>query len=267
MQHMYFKYELLPKGAISKEDLPIFLTTWLDRSNAAYMFSAFQQRTWTTSHLTCGAWYLDCAPSFTHSFETELRKSREDVGESGNEMLDLQCIEDENERAKAMKRRIDEDRKKALRVKEAEERADKKEREKLEKSLEKSTKKGKRKMDPPPQPEGESPVAPNPTYESGCHAPIFSRGTKCNSSYDQLSEIPILTSEEELEIHIEELIFNASMEEVLVGDTEEFTPSYNELKRFMLKVLLFLNYVIIMNSTTLHITRISDILVVKVCDN
>ena len=38
-----------------------------------------------------------------------------------------------------MKRRIEEDRKKALRVKEAEERADKKEREKLQKSLEKST--------------------------------------------------------------------------------------------------------------------------------
>jgi hypothetical protein len=41
-------------------------------------------------------------------------------------MLDLQGIEDENERAKAMKRRIEEDRKKTLQVKEAEERADQK---------------------------------------------------------------------------------------------------------------------------------------------
>jgi hypothetical protein len=113
------------------------------------MFSASQQRMWTTSHLNGGAWYLDCAPSFTPHFETELRKSREDVSESGIEMLDLQRIEDENERAKAMKRRIEEDRKKALRVKEAEEKADQKEREKLEKSLEKSTKKGRKKMNPP----------------------------------------------------------------------------------------------------------------------
>ena len=112
------------------------------------MFSALQQRTWTTSHLTGGAWYLDCALSFTPSFETELRKSREAVGESGIEMVDLQCIEDEKERAKAMKRRIEEDRKKALRVKEAEERADQKEKEKLQKSLEMSTKKGKKKMNP-----------------------------------------------------------------------------------------------------------------------
>src|ERR1700737_4422593 len=101
---MYFKYELLAKGAISKDDLPVFLNTWLDRSNSACMFSALQQRTWTSSHLTGGAWYLDCALSFTPSFETELRKSREAVGESGIEMVDLQAIEDVNERAKAMKR-------------------------------------------------------------------------------------------------------------------------------------------------------------------
>jgi DNA-binding transcriptional regulator GbsR (MarR family) len=109
------------------------------------MFSALQQRTWTTSHLTGGAWYLDCPPSFIPSFETGLRKSREVVGESEIEMLDLQGIEDENEKAKEIKRCIKEDLKKAMRVKEAEERADQKKREKLQKSLEKSTKKGRKK--------------------------------------------------------------------------------------------------------------------------
>ena len=112
----YFKYEHLAKGAISKENLPIFLNTWLDRSNSACIFSAFQQRTWSTSHLTGGAWYLDCAPSFIPPFETKLRKSREAIGESAIEMVDLECIEDENERAKAIKGRIEEDRKKSLSV-------------------------------------------------------------------------------------------------------------------------------------------------------
>jgi hypothetical protein len=196
----------------------------------------------TTSHLNGGVWYLDCAPSFTPHFETELRKSREDVSESGIEMLDLQRIEDENERAKAMKRRIEEDRKKALRVKEAEERADQKEREKLQKSLERSTKKGRKKMNPPTEPEGKSPIAPSPTYESGSHAPTFSRGTKRDSSYEQLSQIPILTTGEELEIQLDELILNCSMEDVLGGDTGEFTPAYNELKNFMLKVLPLLAF-------------------------
>ena len=233
----YFRYELLAKGAISKEDLPVFLTTWLDRSNSACMFSALQQRTWITSHLTGGAWYLDCAPSFTPPFETELRKSREDASESGIEMLDLQGIIDENERAKALKRYIEEDRKKALRVKEAEERAEQKEREKHLKSLEKSSRNGKKKMNPPPEPEGKSPIAPSPTYESGSHAPTFSRGTKRDSSYEQLSQMPVLTSGEELEIQLDELILNSSMEDILGGDTGEFTPSYNALKEFMLKVM------------------------------
>ena len=139
------------------------------------MFSDLQQHMWTISHLTGGAWYLDCVPSFTPSFETKLRKSREAIGESGMEMVDLQCIEDENERENAMKRRIKEDQKKTQRVKKAEERADKKEREKLQKSLEKSTKKGKKNMNPPLEPEGKSLIAPSPTYESGSHAPTFSR--------------------------------------------------------------------------------------------
>ena len=202
------------------------------------MFSALQQRTWTTSHLTGGAWYLDCGPSYTPSFETELRLSREVIGESAIEMVDLQGIEDENERAKAMKRRIEEDRKKAQRVKEAEERANQKEREKVHKSLEKSTKKGKKNMNPPPEPEGKSPVAASPTYESGSHAPEFSRGTKRDSSYEQLSQIPTLTLGEEQEINNQELILNASLEDVLGGDTEDFTPSYKELKNFMVKVFL-----------------------------
>jgi hypothetical protein len=66
------------------------------------MFSAYQQRTWSTSHLTGCGWYIDCAPAFTPCFEIELRKSREAVGESGVEMIDLQGIEYERERAMAL---------------------------------------------------------------------------------------------------------------------------------------------------------------------
>ena len=73
---------------------------------------------WKTSHLTTGAWYLDYVLSFAPSFETELKKSRDDIDEPEIEMVDLARIEDENELAKALKRSIGEDRKKALKVKE-----------------------------------------------------------------------------------------------------------------------------------------------------
>jgi hypothetical protein len=53
----------------------------------------------------------------------ELRKSRDAIEESGEEMQDLKSIEDDNDRVKALKRWIEEDRKKALKVKKAKEKA------------------------------------------------------------------------------------------------------------------------------------------------
>lgn len=184
----YFKYELLPKKAILKEDLPVFLSTWIDRSNAACMFSAAQQRTWATSHLTSGAWYLECGASYTPPFETELKKSREAVGESGEEMHDLQGIEDEKQRAKALKKCIEEDRKKAQKVRDAEEKAEQRELEKQQKTAEKTSKKGKKKVNPPRETQGKSPVIQSPTGDSGSQVCTISiKGTKRGSPYELLT--------------------------------------------------------------------------------
>jgi hypothetical protein len=229
------KYELLAKGAITKEDLPIFLSTWVDRSHAKCMFSPNQLRTWSTSHLTGGGWYLDYAPSFTPSFETELRKSRDAVGESGVEMVDLQAIEDEQERAKALSRRLEEDRKKALRVKEAEEKAAQKELERIQKSLEKTNMRGKKNLNPPSEPKIKSFFSPTRTNDSGSQAPTISRGTKRDSSYDQLS--PVINLGDDNETDVDELIINASMNDVLGGSSDDFTSYYKDLKSFMIKVL------------------------------
>ena len=258
----YFKYELLAKGAISKEDLPVFLSAWLDRSNSTCMFSANQQRTWSTSHLTGGGWYLDCAPSFTPSFESELRKSREAVGESGVEMVDLQGIEDEHERAKALARRIEEDRKKSLKVKEAEEKAVQKEMEKLQKSLEKTNVRGKKKMHSHSEPEGKSLVSPTPTNDSGSQAPTLSRGTKRDSSYDLLS--PVFNLGEETESPIDELILNASMKEVLGGSSDDYTSYYKDLKSFMMKVLFLLPFMPTLTTLFLNFTSCQQFHIFKV---
>jgi len=83
------------------------------------MLSAAQHRTWSSSHLVSRAWYLDCATSYTPSFEEELKKSREEIEESGDGMEDLDAIDDDTERSKALKRRLDSDRKKSQKVKEA----------------------------------------------------------------------------------------------------------------------------------------------------
>jgi hypothetical protein len=140
------------------------------------MFTAAQQRTWTTSHLTSGAWLLDCATHYTPPFEMELRKSREAIGESGEKMDDLKGIENDNERAKALRRRIEEDRKKALKVKEAEEKAHLKELERQQKTAAKSTKKYKKKMTTPGEVEVRSHVQRSPTVDSGSRFTQFQRG-------------------------------------------------------------------------------------------
>jgi hypothetical protein len=199
------------------------------------MFSAAQQRTWTTSHLSAGAWYLDCLSSFTPSFEVELRKSRDSVGESGAEMQDLLGIEDEAERAKALKRRVEEDRRKAQKIKEAEEKALQREEEKQQKAAEKSSKKGKRKVK---SPGGD--VVKSPISNSGSQAPPNSRGTKRNvdSTYEEaLTQVPNINVGEEEGSNNRELIINSSLKDVLAGSSNNFTQAYLDIKSFLLKVL------------------------------
>jgi hypothetical protein len=236
----FFKFELLPKKAILKEDLPLFLSTWLNRSNAACMFTAAQQRTWTTSHLASGAWYLDCATHYTPPFEMELRKSREAIGESGEEMQDLKGIEDDNDRAKALKRRIEEDRKKALKVKEAEEKAHLKELERQQKAAAKSTKKGKKKVSTPVEVEMISHVQPSPTVDSGSQIrSVSARGTKRDTSYELFSQLPVVDLTEEANCMNDEFILNSSLFEVLGGESGSLSPLYDDLKAFISKVSLF----------------------------
>jgi hypothetical protein len=236
----FFKYELLPKNAILKEDLPFFLSTSLDRSNSSCMFTAAQQRTWTTSHLASGAWYLDCATHYTPLFEMELRKSREAIGESGEEMEELKGIQDDNGRAKALKRRIEEDRKKALKVKEAEEKAHLKELERQEKTAAKSTKKYKKKVTTPVEVKMITPVQPSPTVDSGSQIrSVSARGTKRDISYETLSQLPVVDLTEETNCMNDEFILNSSLFEILGGESGSLSPLYDDLKAFMSKVFLF----------------------------
>lgn len=170
-------------------------------------------------------------PSFTPSFEIELRKSRDAIGESGIEMVDLQGIEDETERAKALKRRIEEDRKKAQKVREAEERAEQKELEKELKAKEKSGRKGKKKINTPGQDDKNS-----PSGNSGQKEKNNSRGTKRGSSYDQLNQLLEFNDARECGQN-SELILNSSLIDVLAGSGNEYTPMYLDIKRTLLKVI------------------------------
>jgi hypothetical protein len=151
----------------------------------------------------------------------ELRKSRETIGESGEEMEDLKGIQDDNDRAKALKRRIEEDRKKALKVKEAEEKAHLKELERHEKAAAKSTKKGKKKVATPGEVEIITHVQPSPTVDSSSQiCSVSARGTKRDTSYELLSQLPVVDITEDTNCMNDEFILNSSLFEVLGGESD-----------------------------------------------
>jgi hypothetical protein len=89
-------------------------------------------------------------------------------------------------------------------------------------------------MNPPSEPEGTIFVSPTRTNDSGSQAPTFSRGTKRDSSYDQLS--PVINLGDDNDTQIDELILNASMNDVLGGSSDDYTSYYKDLKNLMIKV-------------------------------
>jgi len=205
------------------------------------MFSAAQQRTWSTSHLLSGAWYLDCATSFTPSFEEELKKYREEIDESGDGMEDLDAIEDDTERSKAVKKRLDSDRKKSQKVKEAHERAQLKEQDRLARLSEKSSRRSKRKSTPV-ETQGNISLNKSPTIDSVTQGhSMQTRGTKKASSYDVLIQTPVLDTTEDDDNFSDDFIFNSSLDDVLGGDSGELPQSYSDLKAFISSVSAFLH--------------------------
>ena len=111
----YFKFELEGKGAIASLDLLPFLSSYLDHTSVACIFTAHQLCTYTTAHLSGGGWYLDCTLEFTPPSEVQLRKSLDGKG-----VLNLDIDEfaglDDKVRQKAIARRDLLDKKKEARV-------------------------------------------------------------------------------------------------------------------------------------------------------
>jgi hypothetical protein len=51
----YFMKKLLPQGAKVKPQLPLFLTSWMDKTSAQCMYTMTQTCTWSAPHLKAGS--------------------------------------------------------------------------------------------------------------------------------------------------------------------------------------------------------------------
>jgi hypothetical protein len=99
VHYRYFMRELVQHEAVVKPHLPLFLTSWVDKTSAQCMYTMSQTRIWLVSHLKAGCWYIECGKTI-YPVEEEVVKIAYDransqVGEVGSTHVEVP--EEENE--------------------------------------------------------------------------------------------------------------------------------------------------------------------------
>jgi hypothetical protein len=90
-------WELLPADAVDKSKLPIFLTSWVDKSSSLCMYTMGQIRIWSLPHLKAGCWYIDCEKMYCPIQEEDVRKTCETADSKGAPTVTDNAQEHEDE--------------------------------------------------------------------------------------------------------------------------------------------------------------------------
>jgi hypothetical protein len=93
----YFMRELLPLGAVDKPMLPVFLTSWVDKSSALSMYTTGHTRMWSVPHLKAGCWYIDCGKIHCPVEEEDVKKACEKADSKGAAVASDHGEEEEEE--------------------------------------------------------------------------------------------------------------------------------------------------------------------------
>jgi hypothetical protein len=89
--------ELLPRGAINESQLPVFLTSWVDKASPLCMYTMTQTRNWSNAHLKAGCWYIDCGKIFCPVEEEDARKACFEADSKGAPLGPNQGVEQDVE--------------------------------------------------------------------------------------------------------------------------------------------------------------------------
>jgi hypothetical protein len=71
----YFMRELLPLGAMEKAQLPVYLTSWVDKTSPLCMYTVTHTCTWSNAQLKAGCWYTDCGKVYCPLKEEDVKKA------------------------------------------------------------------------------------------------------------------------------------------------------------------------------------------------
>ena len=75
VEFRFFMRELLPLGALTKEQLPVYLASWVDKTSPLCMYTMTHTRVWSNAHLKAGCWYIDCGKVFCPLEEEDVKKA------------------------------------------------------------------------------------------------------------------------------------------------------------------------------------------------
>jgi hypothetical protein len=94
----YFMRELLPLGAKVKPQLPLFLTSWVDKTSAQCMYTMSQTCTWYIPHLKAGCWYIECGKTICPVEELEVKIAYDKADSRGVVLVSdqVEVLEEEN---------------------------------------------------------------------------------------------------------------------------------------------------------------------------
>jgi hypothetical protein len=90
--------ELLPLGAKVKPQLPLFLTSWVDKTSAQCMYTMSQTCTWYIPHLKAGCWYIECGKTICPVEELEVKIAYDKADSRGVVLVSdqVEVLEEEN---------------------------------------------------------------------------------------------------------------------------------------------------------------------------
>jgi hypothetical protein len=69
----YFMRELVPLGVVVKPQLPLFLTSWVDKTSTSCMYTMTLTRSWSVPHLKEGCWYIECGKTICPVEEEDVK--------------------------------------------------------------------------------------------------------------------------------------------------------------------------------------------------
>jgi hypothetical protein len=237
--------ELLALGAIEKAQLPVYLTSWVDKSSPLCMYTMTHTRIWSNAHLKASCWYTDCGKVYCPLEEEDVKKACVQADSKGAAFGTNQGEEQEDEVEVDINQLPEKERNKILNQRKKD---TKKAKEKAEKDAEKAKKKEKKEAKKAEKLGKSKPSTPlvfltETSYASPSENPRKQDASTAQLSLSRLQQItsPVLMDFAKGALHVQEFFFSRSLLSIDAYYMQEkaFPKEWMDMKAFLEKVFPF----------------------------